>query len=305
MIATYKRTQVLEKCLDSLLAQTLFPDEVIVSYYGNNPAIKSLLVEQGKYGILNVKYHKVESRGAAIQRNLGAEEAKGDILLFLDDDIICEPDFVKEITDVFLNDSNGTVGGASGIVVNSSYVPLSRMNKLLFDLCVKKLERRNEYAGMVVGPAVNFWPKDIPNQKQEAQWLPSGCCAYRRGVFLSHKFNEGFYGYSFMEDVELSCRVAKSHRLTNTTKARLYHMDLGGKTHENWIEIGKMQVLNRWHVMTEVLDKRSPSDKCRFFYYQIYCVITESKLLFKWPELKYTLLRWWGRMLGCLKVFKT
>jgi len=82
------------------------------------------------------------------------------------------------------------------------------------------------------------------------------------------------------------------------------HKDLGKKTHKNWFEIGEMQVLNRWHVVSEVLNKRCAKDKLRFFYYQIYCLATELKYFFKWPEGKNTLARWCGRLIGCLKVLK-
>ncbi|MGB2705797.1 MAG: hypothetical protein WBC74_02950, partial [Candidatus Omnitrophota bacterium] len=126
------------------------------------------------------------------------------------------------------------------------------------------------------------------------------CSAYRRGVFFEYKFNERFTGYSFTEDVELSSHVKKKHRLINTTKARCFHKDLGGRTHKNWTEIGKMQVLNKWYVMTRVLNRNAPKDKIRFFYYQLYCVITETRLLLKWPDAKHALLRWWGRFLGVL-----
>ncbi len=105
-----------------------------------------------------------------------------------------------------------------------------------------------------------------------------------------------------MEDVELSLRVGKESRLVNTTKARCFHKDLGGETHGDWREIGRMQVINRWHVMTDVLGKAGPVDRNRFLYYQLYCILSESGMLFRGGRARSTFLRWYGRAQGILAV---
>lgn len=300
VIATEKRAKDVLDCLNSLNSQALLPEEVIIAHGGGDRETKDLIEKlraDSKFKI-KIKYFNFGAGGAAIQRNRGAENANGEIIFFLDDDVICDENFIKEVIHILNRDKDYEIGGVSGIISNSSYVPMSKFNKMIFDFALRKEDRRNEYAGRVVGPAVNFYPVDKPNSIQDVDWLVSSCCAYRKNVFIGYKFNEQFKGYSFMEDVELSCRIAKRYKLINTTNARIYHKDLGGKTHKNWVAIGKMQVLNRWHVMVNVLNKNSSEDKIRFFYYQIYCVITETRLLLEWPSVKYTLLRWIGRSLG-------
>lgn len=304
IIATDNRADVLTDCLNSLKGQSFFPDEIIISHGGSDQATKDLIdkLKKDKDFKPKLKYFNFGPLGAAIQRNRGAEKSGGEIIFFLDDDVVCERDFIKKITDIFLSDTENTIGGVSGTIVNQTYVPLSKLNKRLFDFCLAHKEIKDDYGGKVVGPAVNFLPIDRPSFVQRVDWLPSVCCAYRRSVFLKNKFNENFFGYSFMEDIDLSCRIAKRYKLFNTTSARLYHKDLGGKTHKNWIKIGTMQVLNRWHVMIKVLNKKLPEDKIRFFCYQVYCAITESRQLSKWPDGKYALLRWLGRLFGIAKI---
>lgn len=306
VIATNKRAEELKECLDSLEQQTLLPDEVIIAHGGEDFETKKLveeLIADGKYRI-KLEYFNFGLLGAATQRNKGVERVIGDIVVFLDDDIVCQPDFIKEITEIFKEDIENAIGGVSGTIVNQTYTPLNKINKRLFDLCVKREERSISYAGKLVGPAVNFLPEDSNNVKQQVDWLPSGCCAYRKNIFLNYRFNEDFKGYSFIEDVELSSRIGKKYKLMNTTKGRCYHKDLGGKIHRSWRKVGKMQVLNRWYVMTKILKKETFSDKLRFFYYQLYCVIAETKMLFRWTTSRATLLRWWGRALGCLMLLK-
>jgi len=300
IIATDNRAGVLERCLCSLAGQSLPPDEIIIAHGGSDTETERIVegMMTGSAPRTNIRYFNVGPLGAARQRNAGADRSRGDILFFLDDDVICGNDYIAEMLDVFRGDSEGEVGGACGIMENLSYLELSPLNKFLFDLCLRKEERKKDYAGMVVGPAVNYLPKDIPFTRQEVQWMVGCVCAYRREVFLENRFHEGFHGYSFMEDVDLSCRVAKKHKLINSTKARVHHLDLGGETHSDWSAIGRMQVMNRWHVMTKVLGKNAPADTARFFYYQLYCMLSECRMLLSRRSAHGTIMRWFGRAVG-------
>ncbi|MFA5411468.1 MAG: glycosyltransferase [Candidatus Omnitrophota bacterium] len=305
IIATDRRSDALGECLFSLNQQSLLPQEVIIAHGGSDletEEVVKVLSADDSYKI-KLRYYHTGSLGAARQRNAGAEVAGGGIFVFLDDDVVCERDFIREIAQVFEKDKSGSIAGVSGTIVNQTYTPLSKLNKKLFDFCLAKEERSYSYAGKVVGPAVNFLPEDKPNIEQAVEWLPSCCSAFRREVFLENKFNQRFSGYSFLEDVDLSLRIGKAFKLINTTRARLYHKDLGGASHKDWVGIGRMQVLNRWSVMADVLEKKSPADKSRFFYYQAYCLVTEAGSLLRRPALKNTLLRWGGRLLGLWKIF--
>jgi GT2 family glycosyltransferase len=300
IIATDNRPEVLESCLLSLAGQTLSPDEIIIAHGGSDDMTEGISAKMRKVTAprTEIRYFKVGPLGAARQRNAGADLSTGDVLFFLDDDVVCEKDYVSELLDVFLNDTSGKVGGACGIIENLSYQELSPLNKFLFDLCLEKRERKKDYAGMVVGPGVNYLPRDIPRTCQEVQWMVGCGCAYRREVFMDNRFHEGFHGYSFMEDVDLSCRVAMKYRLINTTGARVRHFDLGGSTHAEWRAVGRMQVVNRWHVMTKVMGKNSALDTARFVYYQFYCILSESRMLLSRRSARGTVLRWMGRISG-------
>ena len=54
--------------------------------------VKSLQEE-----MLNLLYYKEENPGLSYARNRGILESKGEILTFIDDDTICERNFLKEI----------------------------------------------------------------------------------------------------------------------------------------------------------------------------------------------------------------
>ncbi|MBN1353348.1 MAG: glycosyltransferase family 2 protein [Candidatus Omnitrophica bacterium] len=307
IIATDRRPHEIKECLESLKGQSLLPDEIIIAHGGSDAeteeTVNSLVINNDLK--VRLKYYNIGPLGAAVQRNKGAEKATGDILLFLDDDVLAEPDFIKEITSVFEKDPERKIAGVSGTIVNQTYTRLRRINKFLFDISLRKGERRASYAGKVVGPAVNFLPEDkrLAEAEQAVDWLPSCCSAYRKDIFLEYEFNKNFKGYSFMEDVELSSRIGKKYRLINTSKARCFHKDLGGRTHKSWIFVEKMKVLNRWYVMTKVLEKYSLGDKIRFFYYQIvYCTLAEINFVKKRPDIKNKLARLTGRLWGIFSI---
>ncbi|MGB2705977.1 MAG: glycosyltransferase family A protein, partial [Candidatus Omnitrophota bacterium] len=168
IIATDNRIGELEECLRSLFRQSVLPDEVIVAHGGSDKETEELIekLSAGSGYKTHLRYYNFGLLGAARQRNKGAENACGNILFFLDDDIVCEPDFIKTIIAIFDKDTNNEIGGVSGTIVNQTYTPLSKINKSFFDLCLGKGERSSAYAGRLVGPAVNFLPVDKPKTEQ-------------------------------------------------------------------------------------------------------------------------------------------
>ena len=84
IIPTRNRTEILNKCLDSLYAQDYPNFEVIMIDASTNHDTEKIIKEQYP----QVKYipflHKANMRPQS--KNLGIEAAKGEILAFIDDD---------------------------------------------------------------------------------------------------------------------------------------------------------------------------------------------------------------------------
>ena len=96
VIPTFNRRHVLERTLPSLLAQYFPPEnyEVIVVVDGSTDGTAEML------GDLKPKcaFRVLESahRGPGAARNLGMRAAVGDLVLFLDDDLVCTPGLLRE-----------------------------------------------------------------------------------------------------------------------------------------------------------------------------------------------------------------
>ncbi len=267
VVATRNRPDHLKRLFEDLDRQMRVPDLVVVVDASDRDAAIGVREIASRNWRFRSLYLPAERSSAARQRNQGALVCATELIVFLDDDVRLDGAFLKELVKPFENDPDGRIGAVSGTIVNQTYSPPGRWNRLALRICLGPLPQ--SLSGRLVGPAVNFLPEDRPDAIQEVDWLPSGCTAYRRAIFLLHRFPEHFEGYSFAEDVHLSARVAKTHRLLNTTRARLYHNDTGRETHRDWRALGESMVRHRHEIMTGILGRRRGIDYWQLFAYEI------------------------------------
>jgi len=107
---TLDRLKDITELLDSIEAQTYSNTEtLIVAERSPELAdnIKKYIAEKG-YSRMQVLYNEGEW-GASSARNLAIEQAKGDIITFVDDDAILFPDWVEEMAETYAQD-NSVVG---------------------------------------------------------------------------------------------------------------------------------------------------------------------------------------------------
>jgi len=101
IIPTYNRPKQLLEAVNSVLAQSCRPDEIIVV---NDGAYHDSLEKLKEYGIL--VHNNPKPLGGNFSRNKGVELSSGDILMFLDDDDVWHPHKVARQLEVFSGDSN-------------------------------------------------------------------------------------------------------------------------------------------------------------------------------------------------------
>ena len=250
VIATANRADQLEEAFNTFTTQSRPFDEIIITDASSSNDSKQLVEKWSAQ--LPLVYIPCLVLSAAVQRDIGVKACSGDIIYFLDDDVLLEEQYVVEIAHLFENDPEEKIGGVSGTIVNQIYGKPSRITHLYYSFLAG--EKSGSYAGRVIGPGINLLPADEGPDIKRVEWMPTVVCAYRRNVIQSMGgFGDFFKGYSMCEDVYLSTRVAQHWQLVNTRKARLFHKDLGGKSHRDWREIGKMSVINRWMVVRDVL----------------------------------------------------
>jgi glycosyltransferase involved in cell wall biosynthesis len=97
VIATYNRGPILEKCLQALLSQTLPADayELVVVDDGSTDdtaeRVARLRTEAPAW-----RYHHQPNAGRSRARNVGVALARGEIVVFVDSDVVVVPTFLEE-----------------------------------------------------------------------------------------------------------------------------------------------------------------------------------------------------------------
>ena len=115
VVPTYNRREILERSLPFLLGQTAPRGdyEIVVVVDGSSDGTLEMLRERREEPGLRIVVQ--ENRGLAAARNRGAREARGEVLLFLDDDMIASRDLVAVHREEHFRPGERVVFGALGL----------------------------------------------------------------------------------------------------------------------------------------------------------------------------------------------
>jgi glycosyltransferase involved in cell wall biosynthesis len=107
VIPTYNRKPILEKCLKALEAQKLSDSTPVTGYEivlvddGSTDGTLEWL-EADKVQFPHVRCFEQEHQGPSAARNLGVEQAQGDIIIFIDSDLVVTETFLQAHTDALV-----------------------------------------------------------------------------------------------------------------------------------------------------------------------------------------------------------
>jgi peptidoglycan/xylan/chitin deacetylase (PgdA/CDA1 family)/GT2 family glycosyltransferase len=124
VVTTWHRPIMLRNTLASLQGQSYSDFEVVVVCDGDDPGGIAISREFEIDKPIRWVFHPV-NRGLPAARNTGAREATGDILLFLDDDVIADPNLVSAHMSHHLQASPGQRLAVTGLTGEDRQTPLS------------------------------------------------------------------------------------------------------------------------------------------------------------------------------------
>jgi GT2 family glycosyltransferase len=250
VIATLDRPDRLRDTLRSVAGQTVLPEKVVVVDASAGDESERVVVEFLKE--LPLAYEKAEVASAAGQRNQGSRLIASEWLGFIDDDVVLEADVFDKLCLVWEKDP-----AAGGVAARMRGFGHKRPRGLLWWYYRMQAGYAHPtYGGKLFGAAVNCLPcyeEDVTqNDVIEGQWLPAGVVLFRRRVFPGFP---SFEGYSFMEDVHASARVAREATLYFHASAWYDHYPLESEGKRDKVKLARMRLRNRRLVAREVMGK--------------------------------------------------
>jgi glucosyl-dolichyl phosphate glucuronosyltransferase len=220
IIATKNRTDDLRCTLEGLIVQTRRPDEIIVVDQSSIPSFDPASVP------ITVTYiYAPHISGAAVARNVAMDRAAGDIWLFLDDDVILEPEYVEEIMLAY----SPEVAGVSGIITNYTVPPISRR---LFEKVFVRGAFHDDRQRI-------YWHADDLQRQglQRVKQFTGAVMSFRATALRALRFDPNLTGGSLAEDIDLCARLPRGAVLMIAPKARLFHKRSAvGRPTGHWLE---------------------------------------------------------------------
>jgi glucosyl-dolichyl phosphate glucuronosyltransferase len=123
VICTYNRAAYIQDAMNSLYHQTIQKQQYEIIVVNNNSTDNTVQVCEEwilEHPDAQYVFYNEAKQGASFARNTGAALAKGNLLCFMDDDAIAEPDYLERIIRFF--DEHPDAGGLGGRII-PKYIP--------------------------------------------------------------------------------------------------------------------------------------------------------------------------------------
>lgn len=211
IVPTKDRREDLKLLLASMAAQTR-PFDQVVLVDGGDDTVEDLVAA---YPAVPIDYLRVYPPGFTKQKNAGRAAVRDDMDLigYLDDDIVLEPDAVERLL-AFWESHGPELGGTQFHVTDQSVAPAT-FSRRFFGTA-----SRRQGALLRSGTNTVVWPVE---RDARTEWLSGGATVWRRGVIEGVEHDETFAGYGHMDDVDFSLRVGDRWEMWVVADARLEH----------------------------------------------------------------------------------
>ena len=274
IVPTIGRPASLRRLLDSLAAQTVKLDEVIVAD-GSGGALIGALAQEELWRVagLNVRALPVAPPNAVRQRQVAINESCGEYLLLLDDDVALEPRCVEEILKT-MTSAPDVVAVAANFNSQTWPAPTHVWRLYLRWFCGL---REGEWQGRVIGPLLRFGYNPCPANPVPMEWLGAGMSLIKRSAYDEAGGFSNFFLHrcTMNEDVDLGLKLTRVGRILFCPKARMGHFNApGGRVSQ--INVAEDDLYNRYLIMHRTQGRSALSAFCLVLLY--FTIETASNL---------------------------
>ena len=219
IIATRNRPLDLLKTVESLIRQTVLPNELCIVDSSDEASARSdiekLCAEVG----LALDYCHPATRGLTLQRNFGIDRTSGDPVFFIDDDVELSVDCHEEI----LKEYDRWGDELGGVAANQARPARPPIYSVLWRRIFGIGGWWPEASGRVRS---GFWVEGVSESAgvRKVDCFLGYFMSFRRRVFEFERFDEALAGYADKEDIDFTYRVSRRFFLLQTPRAKCDHL---------------------------------------------------------------------------------
>lgn len=209
IIPSLDRHEILQETVERFLGFPFDRWELIVVDQTAVPCV--FLEDLSRQRPEHVRYLRLDTRGLPNARNVGIAAARGDIILFVDDDVIPDPGFLEAHLAAYEDQG---VGGVAGRIVEA----IPRPKTLAEGAPIGRVRRLD---GRITRGFDNMVEMDVDH-------APGGNMSWRRESLLAvDGFDRRFGGTAHLEESDVSLRItARGERIRFVPGASLTHLSL-------------------------------------------------------------------------------
>ncbi len=214
VICTYDRPGLLAPALQSVFDQTLDPFttmEVLVVDNCPRETTRAVVEKYQALGRYPVRYVAEPREGVSFARNRGIETSQGDIIAYLDDDEIADPEWLQGMLEVYRT-------FPSAVAVTGKVDPIWEVPPpAWFD------------DGFKLSVSVGGWGDEIKQLSYPTGWIWVGNSSFRRSIFakigvFDVRLGRRGKSRSAGEETDLQCRIEQAGgHVYYTPKALIRH----------------------------------------------------------------------------------
>lgn len=230
IIPTYNRSAILADTIGMAAAQDYDAYEVIV--VDQDPIIPDVVKQAISATGGRARVLRLPRPSLTAARNAGVRAAKGEIVIFIDDDVVIGPEYIAGHVKHF---EEPTIGGVMGLTLPSTQCDADDE----INTALRRFEARRFY------------------QRGTAQvsWILGGNTSYRKTAIVEAGMSdERFTGSAWSEDADLAVRVGHlGYQLLFDPSIRLIHLEAVAGGCENRV--------------ADVDEERKVEERCRMYLF--------------------------------------
>ena len=280
IIPTYNRQSDLPRCLQAVVDNTIQPDEVIIVEQGDATATEQVAAQFN----LHTRVEYFTEKSAARARNKGVEVSSGDILLFVDDDVVLDADYIKIAKEYFARNNNVKVVVGKDLVLTGIkrgfFAKLRTLVSWFFWRVSYSQTNRVLWSGH--NSFGNFGDKEM-----QTEWAMASALCVHGTVFQEYRFNPNFIRWSFGEDVMFTYQIHQKYpgSVRYVPSLRFWHNQSTGNRLANTSLI-KMKIIYRYIFWKQCVHQGKPWRTFAYVWSQVGFVILQLIETPSWTAVK-------------------